>query len=110
MLSAASGQRCILICRASAVLHASGHNVERQRSITPVTTPSRDRPQGETSGSDQRPSRNLAEAAMDFDIQNELRTLKQEASWERGDRNARTLVEQGGLRLVLTALKSRASL
>jgi quercetin dioxygenase-like cupin family protein len=68
-------------------------------------TPSRDRPLGETSGSGQRPSRELTGAAMDFDIATELAILKQEPSWHRGDRNARTLVEKGGFRLVLTALK-----
>jgi quercetin dioxygenase-like cupin family protein len=75
-----------------------------------MTTPPRDRPHGETSGSEQRPARSLAEPAMSFDIESELVTLKQESSWTRGDRNARTLVEQGGFRLVLTALKSGARL
>ena len=43
-------------------------------------------PRAETSGSDQRPARSLALAAMHVDIQNELGTLKQEPSWERGNR------------------------
>jgi quercetin dioxygenase-like cupin family protein len=47
---------------------------------------------------------------MAFDIATELATLKQEPSWERGDRNARTLVDSGDFRLVLTALKSGARL
>ena len=59
-----------------------------------TTPPPRDRPLGETSGSSQRPSRRLAAASLDFDLQTELTSLKQEASWERGDRNARTLVEE----------------
>jgi quercetin dioxygenase-like cupin family protein len=75
-----------------------------------VTTPQRDRPLGETSGSDQRPARGLTGAAMGFDIAAELATLKQELSWQRGDRNARTLVDEGGFRLVLTALKAGARL
>jgi quercetin dioxygenase-like cupin family protein len=75
-----------------------------------VTTPQRDRPQGETTGSEQRPARELTGAAMDFDIATELATLKQELSWQRGDRNARTLVDAGGFRLVLTALKMGARL
>jgi quercetin dioxygenase-like cupin family protein len=65
---------------------------------------------GETSGSDQRPARGLTGAAMGFDIAAELATLKQELSWQRGDRNARTLVDEGGFRLVLTALKAGARL
>jgi quercetin dioxygenase-like cupin family protein len=75
-----------------------------------VTTPQRDRPLGETSGSEQRPARELTGAAMDFDIATELATLKQEPSWQRGDRNARTLVDAGGFRMVLTALKMGARL
>jgi quercetin dioxygenase-like cupin family protein len=75
-----------------------------------VTTPQRDRPLGKTSGSEQRPARELTGAAMDFDIATELATLKQEPSWQRGDRNARTLVDAGGFRMVLTALKMGARL
>jgi quercetin dioxygenase-like cupin family protein len=75
-----------------------------------VNTPPRDRPSGETSGSDQRPARELTGAAMDFDLAHELATLKEELSWQRGDRNGRTLVETGGFRLVLTALKMGAQL
>jgi quercetin dioxygenase-like cupin family protein len=47
---------------------------------------------------------------MEFDLDHELATLKQELSWQRGDRNGRTLVESGGFRLVLTALKPGAQL
>jgi quercetin dioxygenase-like cupin family protein len=75
-----------------------------------VTTPERDRPSGETSGSDQRPARELRGAVLAFDLAHELETLKQELSWQRGDRNARTLVEGGGFRMVLTALKKGAQL
>jgi quercetin dioxygenase-like cupin family protein len=75
-----------------------------------MTTPQRDRPTGETSGSEQRPARELTGAAMAFELTTELATLKQEPSWERGDRNARTLVEVRGFRLVLTALKAGARL
>lgn len=78
--------------------------------ISFMSTPPRDRPLGQTSGSDQRPARELTGAVMDFDISTELATLEQEPSWQRGDRNARTLVEKGGIRLVLTALKMGARL
>ena len=75
-----------------------------------MSTTNRHRPLGETSGSDQRPSRELTGAAMAFDIAVELATLKQEPSWQRGDRNARTLIEREGFRLVLTVLKMGARL
>ena len=71
-----------------------------------TTPPQRDRPLGETSGSGQRPARRLAAASLDFDLEAELASLKQEASWQRGDRNARTLVEEPGFRVTPTALKA----
>lgn len=70
-----------------------------------MTDIQRDRPPGETSGSDQRPARRLAAPVLAFDLAQEVSSLKQEESWRRGDRNARTLVEDPGFRLVLTALK-----
>lgn len=68
----------------------------------------RDRPAGETSGSDQRPARRLAASVLTFDLATEIASLKQEASWTRGDRNARTLVEDASFRLVLMVLKTGA--
>ena len=65
----------------------------------------RDRPLGETSGSGQRPARRLVATSLDFDLETELRSLKEEPSWQRGDRNARTLVEEPAFRLTLTVLK-----
>lgn len=73
-----------------------------------MTDIKRDRPTGETSGSDQRPARRLAAPVLTFDLAEEIASLKQEASWVRGDRNARTLVEDSGFRLVLTVLKAGA--
>lgn len=71
-----------------------------------MTTPPRDRPLGETSGSEQRPARHLADASMAFDLEAELASLKQEPSWQRGDRNGRTLVEEAGLRVTLIGMKA----
>jgi hypothetical protein len=71
------------------------------------TSPShRDRPLGQTSGSEQRPARRLVASALDFDVDTELASLRQEPSYQRGDRNGRTLVEETGFRVTLTALKN----
>src|SRR5215471_4318944 len=64
----------------------------------------------QTSGSDQRPARALTGPAMAFDLKLELATLQQEPSWQRNDRNARTLIEEPEFRVVLTALKLGAKL
>ena len=66
----------------------------------------RDRPLGQTSGSEQRPARRLVASALDFDLDVELMSLRQEPSYQRGDRNGRTLVEETGFRVTLTALKA----
>jgi quercetin dioxygenase-like cupin family protein len=48
----------------------------------------------------------LVATSLDFDLETELSSLKQEPSWMRGDRNARTLVEEPAFRVTLTALKA----
>ncbi len=75
-----------------------------------MTEQQRNRPVGETSGTSQRPSRRLAAPALTFDLADQIATLKQENSWQRSDRNARTLVEEPAFRLVLTVLKDGARL
>jgi quercetin dioxygenase-like cupin family protein len=52
----------------------------------------------------------LAEAVLRFDLGAEIASLKCEASWQGGDRNARTLVEEPNLRLVLVVMKYGARL
>ena len=75
------------------------------------TTPSsHERPEHQTAGSQQRPDRQLTGAVLSFDLAQELASLQQEESWQRGDRNARTLVEDSGLRVVLTVLAAGARL
>ena len=69
-----------------------------------------DRPLSETAGSPQRPPRELAEAVLRVDLDAEITSLKGEASWQGGDRNARTLVELPNLRLVLVVMKRGARL
>lgn len=73
-----------------------------------MTDTPRDRPPGETGGSSQRSARQLAAPLLTFDLSQEIASLKQEPSWQRGDRNARTLVQEPGFRLVLTVLKAGA--
>ncbi len=75
-----------------------------------MTETPRDRPAGETGGSSQRPPRQVAAPLLTFDLAQELASLKQETSWHRGDRNARTLVQESGFRVVLTALKAATQL
>lgn len=66
----------------------------------------RDRPEGQTAGSAQRPARQLSGVVFQFDLRAQVASLKREPSWRDGDRNARTLVEEPAYRVVLTALKA----
>jgi quercetin dioxygenase-like cupin family protein len=59
-------------------------------------------------GSHQRPAHLPGGTARLFDIAAELALLRQQPSWQRGDRGARTLVEADRFRLLLTALKPGA--
>jgi quercetin dioxygenase-like cupin family protein len=74
------------------------------------TLTSRLRPQGETGGSSQRAPHRLALPTMSFDLEHELELLRQEESYFAGDRNARTLVKETGLHIVLTVMRSGAQL
>jgi len=68
------------------------------------------RPSGETAGSDQRESRTLTGPVLAFHLADEIASLKQEPSWQQGDRNGRTLVHEPLLRIVLSIMKSKAQL
>jgi quercetin dioxygenase-like cupin family protein len=67
---------------------------------------SRPRPEHQTSGSDQRPARHLDLPTMSFDLLHICEELREEPSYLGGDRNARTLVMDQSLRVVLTVLRS----
>ena len=56
---------------------------------------------GETSDSPQRPPQRMHGTALAFDLEAQSDLLRQEASWQRGDRNAKTLVKEEGFRVVL---------
>jgi quercetin dioxygenase-like cupin family protein len=61
-----------------------------------------------TADSPRRSAHPLVGPVLSFDLAHEIAVLQQEASWQRGDRNARTLVQEPGLRIVLTVLKAGA--
>ena len=65
---------------------------------------------GETSDSPQRPAQRMHGVALAFDLAAESDALRGEASWQRGDRNAKTLVKEPGFRVVLVALRAGARL
>jgi quercetin dioxygenase-like cupin family protein len=72
-----------------------------------MTNPSdRERPEGQTSGSDQRPGRAVSGSALRFDLPEQIRLLKSETGWKTNDRQAKTLLQEKPYRVVLTALKS----
>jgi quercetin dioxygenase-like cupin family protein len=68
------------------------------------------RPAGETCDSPQRRAQRMHADARSFDLPREVDALRQELSWRRGDRNAKTLVQEPGLRVVLVALRPGARL
>jgi quercetin dioxygenase-like cupin family protein len=61
-----------------------------------------------TADSPRRSANPLVGPVLSFDLAQEIAVLQQEASWQRGDRNARTLVQEPNLRIVLTVLKGGA--
>ena len=68
------------------------------------------RPVGETGDSPQRRAQHMHANALSFDLAREFDALRKEPSWLRGDRNAKTLVQEHDLRVVLVALKPAARL
>ncbi len=70
------------------------------------STRGNDRP--ETTGSDSRPARRIEGPSFVFHLPSEIASLKAEQPWISGDRNARTLVHEEGLRVVALALKDGA--
>jgi quercetin dioxygenase-like cupin family protein len=62
-------------------------------------------PTGRTTGTAERPGREHVGLAMTFDLSGELDRLRQEESWRRSGRNARTLVKEKNLRMVLMTMR-----
>ena len=72
-----------------------------------VGTQARD--DAQTSGTDVRPARDLAEPVV-IDLSSESETLWTEPAWTDGDRNSRTVQTTERMRVTLTALRSGAEL
>ncbi len=54
----------------------------------------------------ERPGRHLADPLQALDLAEELAQLRDEATWQRTGRHARTLVKDADLRVVLIALRA----
>jgi len=65
---------------------------------------------GETTGSEKREARTLTGPARDFNLADEIATLKREPTWQQSDRNSRTLVHESQLRIIVTVMKAGARL
>src|SRR4051794_9865620 len=65
---------------------------------------------GSTSGTDSRGSRPLIEDLMVFSLPAEIDALREEAPYRDGDRNSATLAKEVDFRVLLTVLRSGASL
>ena len=61
---------------------------------------------GETTGTSERLAQHLAGAVLAFDLTREAAQLRTERAWAQGDRNAKTLVKESSLRIVLIALRA----
>lgn len=70
----------------------------------------RDRPTGQTTGTDQRGARTVNAPVTILRLHQEAAALRGEPAWQQGDRNAKTFVMEGDVRLVLVTMKSGAIL
>ncbi len=62
-------------------------------------------PAGQTHGSPARPMHEVARAVSTFDLAAEVERLHTEESWRGGARNAKTLVKEPDLRIVLIVMR-----
>jgi quercetin dioxygenase-like cupin family protein len=65
---------------------------------------------GTTSGTDSRGARPLMEGLMVFGLADEIRALRGESPYADGDRNSVTLAKEVDFRVLLSALRSGATL
>jgi quercetin dioxygenase-like cupin family protein len=65
-------------------------------------------PPGETTGTSERAPQRMAAPVLAFDLAHEVARLHEQAAWQQGDRNAKTLVKEADFRIVLVALRAGA--
>lgn len=68
--------------------------------------PSQSHPPGETTGTSERAPQRMAGPVLAFDLAHEVAQLHEQTAWHQGDRNAKTLVKEADLRIVLIALRA----
>ena len=74
---------------------------------SPLHPQSQSHPPGETTGTSERAPQRMASTVLAFDLAQEAaQLLREEVGWQHGDRNAKTLVKEPDLRLVLIALRA----
>jgi len=62
-------------------------------------------PAGQTHGSPERPMHQVARSLLTFDLSVEVERLQTEESWRQGTRNAKTLVREPDLRIVVIVMR-----
>jgi quercetin dioxygenase-like cupin family protein len=62
-------------------------------------------PAGQTHGSPERPTHQMARSLLTFDLGAEVERLQTEESWKQGTRNAKTLVKELDLRIVVIVMR-----
>jgi quercetin dioxygenase-like cupin family protein len=62
-------------------------------------------PAGQTHGNPERPMHEVARSSLTFDLAAEVERLQTEESWRQGMRNAKTLVKEPDIRIVVIALR-----
>ena len=92
-------------------LAAIGREITATTSITEeadMTESQRPEPplRGRTTGTPERPARQVAAPVLAFDLLAEIDQLHQETRWLGGERGGKTLVKEPDFRIVLTAMKS----
>ena len=65
-------------------------------------------PAGQTHGNPERPMHELARSSLTFDLASEVERLRGEESWRQSTRNAKTLVKEPDLRIVLIVMRQGA--
>jgi len=66
---------------------------------------STDYPAGQTHGNPERPMHQVARALLTFDLFGEVERIHTEESWRQSMRNAKTLVKEPDLRIVLIVMR-----